>query len=138
MRTDRETVAHSSAPEAPAEVAESGIPALVPGLARERTSLFLSTDAFALPMILPGLISLAFYRRRPSVGQVILGLLATAALSAVLGYFSPAGPLTRNGSIIVAVVGGVALYFAILAYLYYRYQPRHANSPMPTRPAMPP
>jgi uncharacterized membrane protein YeaQ/YmgE (transglycosylase-associated protein family) len=89
-------------------------------------------------VILPGLISIAFYKRRPSTGQIVLGLLATVVLSALLGYVSPAGPLTRDGSIIVAIVGGVILYFAVLAYLLYRYQPSHASSPMPTPPAVPP
>jgi uncharacterized membrane protein YeaQ/YmgE (transglycosylase-associated protein family) len=86
-------------------------------------------------MILPGLISLAFYRRRPSIVQIILGLAATVVLSALLGYVSPGGPLGQTGSVIVAIIGGVILYFGILAYLYYRYQPRHATPPVPAPPA---
>jgi uncharacterized membrane protein YeaQ/YmgE (transglycosylase-associated protein family) len=86
-------------------------------------------------MIAPGVISLAFYKRRPSRVQVILGLVATVVLSALLGYISPGGPLGQVGSVIVAVVGGVILYVAILAYLVYRYQPKHAKPPRPTAPA---
>jgi uncharacterized membrane protein YeaQ/YmgE (transglycosylase-associated protein family) len=86
-------------------------------------------------MFAPGIISLAFYKRRPSRVQVILGLVATVVLSALLGYISPSGPLTQVGSVIVAVIGGVILYVAILAYLLYRYQPKHAKSPMAKPPA---
>ncbi len=86
-------------------------------------------------MFAPGIISLAFYKRRPSRLQVILGLVATIVLSALLGYISPGGPLGQIGSVMVAVVGGVILYVAILAYLIYRYQPRHEKAPMPTPPA---
>ena len=89
-------------------------------------------------MILPGLISLAFYKRSPGPGQIVLGLVATVVLSALLGYISPGGPLGQLGSVIVAVVGGVVLYFAILAYLYYRYIPKHARPPVPTSPVVPP
>jgi uncharacterized membrane protein YeaQ/YmgE (transglycosylase-associated protein family) len=87
-----------------------------------------------VPMFVPGIISLAFYKRRPSRVQVILGLVATVVLSALLGYISPGGPLGQLGSVIVAVVGGVILYAVILAFLLYWYQPRHAK-PMPTSPA---
>ncbi len=85
-------------------------------------------------MFAPGIISLAFYRRRPSRVQVILGLIATIVLSGVLGYISPGGPLGQIGSVIAAIIGGVILYVAILAYLLYRYQPRHANPKLPTTP----
>jgi uncharacterized membrane protein YeaQ/YmgE (transglycosylase-associated protein family) len=81
-------------------------------------------------MFAPGIISLAFYKRRPSRVQVILGLVATIVLSALLGYISPSGPLTQLGSVILAVIGGVIIYFAILAYLIYRYQPNHVK-PIP-------
>jgi uncharacterized membrane protein YeaQ/YmgE (transglycosylase-associated protein family) len=87
-------------------------------------------------MFAPGIISLAFYKRRPSRVQVILGLVATVVLSALLGYISPGGPLGQIGSVILAVVGGVILYVVILAYIIYRYQPRHAKPPM-SKPAAP-
>jgi hypothetical protein len=75
-------------------------------------------------MMLPGLVSLAFYRRRPKSGQIVLGAAFTVVASAALGYFSPGGPLGQLGSVIVAVVGGVAIYFGILLYLYTRYGTR--------------
>jgi len=82
-------------------------------------------------MILPGLISLVFYKRPPRRTQVILGLIATIVLSAALGYISPPGPLGVDSSIVVAIVGGVAIYFAILAYLQFRYYPKHAGAAAP-------
>jgi hypothetical protein len=88
-------------------------------------------------MILPGLISLAFYKRRPSSAQIVLGLIATIALSAALGYISPGGPLGPWGSVLVAVIGGVLLYAGILAYLMYRYQPAHSLSARPANPPDP-
>jgi uncharacterized membrane protein YeaQ/YmgE (transglycosylase-associated protein family) len=86
-------------------------------------------------MFAPGIISLAFYKRRPSRVHVILGLIATIVLSALLGYISPGGPLGQVGSVILAVVGGVILYVVILGVVLYWYQPRHAKPPMPTQPA---
>ncbi len=86
-------------------------------------------------MFVPGIISLAFYKRRPSRVQVILGLVATIVLSALLGYISPGGPIGQTGSVILAMVGGVILYVVILAVLVYWYQPRHAKPPMATSSA---
>ena len=86
-------------------------------------------------MFVPGIISLAFYKRRPSRVQVILGLVATIVLSALLGYISPGGPIGQTGSIILAMVGGVILYVVSLAVLLYWYQPRHAKPPMAKSPA---
>jgi uncharacterized membrane protein YeaQ/YmgE (transglycosylase-associated protein family) len=88
-------------------------------------------------MFVPGIISLAFYKRRPSRVQVILGLVATVVLSALLGYISPPVPFGQLGSVILAVVGGVILYVAILAILLYWYQPRQAKprTPTPLAPA---
>src|SRR5207302_10211171 len=94
--------------------------------------LFMPSEVLAVPMFAPGIISLAFYKRRPSRVQVILGLVATVVLSALLGYISPGGSLGQVGSVILAVIGGVILYVVILAVLLYWYQPRHANPPMPT------
>ncbi len=76
-------------------------------------------------MILPGLISIAFYRRRPGRLQVTLGLVATVALSGLLGYLQDEGTSRVWLNVAIAIVGGVALYVAILAYLVYRYFPRH-------------
>ena len=85
-------------------------------------------------MFAPGIISLAFYKRRPSRVQVILGLIATIVLSALLGYISPSDGIGQLGSVILAVIGGVILYVVILAYLIYRYQPKHTKPPMATQP----
>jgi hypothetical protein len=94
--------------------------------------LLIPSKVLVVPMFAPGIISLAFYKRKPSLVQVILGLVATVVLSALLGYISPGGPLGQVGS---AVVGGVILYVVILALLLYWYQPRHAKPPMSTPPA---
>lgn len=77
-------------------------------------------------MILPGLISAAFYRRPPTRLQIALGLLFTVVLSALLGFVQAAGTARVWTNVGVAVVGGVALYFAILGYLVYRYFPSKA------------
>ncbi len=47
--------------------------------------------------MLPGLISLAFYKRSPRLGQVIRGLVATVVFSALLGYPFPGNPLSHGG-----------------------------------------
>jgi hypothetical protein len=88
-------------------------------------------------MMFPGLISLVFYRRWPSRLQIVLGLVPTVLLCGVLGYVSPTGGIGRDGTIALAVVGGVLLYFAILAYFYVRAQARRAN-PGPQVPPSPP
>lgn len=88
-------------------------------------------------MILPGLISLAFYRRRPTMAQIAGGTALTIVFSAALGFISPPGPLGQAGSVIVAVIGGLVLYFGILAYLLYRYHPRHAAAPTAAPPVPP-
>jgi hypothetical protein len=79
-------------------------------------------------MILPGLISIAFYRRRPSALQISLGLVFTVAVSALLGYVQDVGTSRVWENVTVAIVGGVILYVAILAYLILRYFPRRATA----------
>jgi hypothetical protein len=76
-------------------------------------------------MMLPGLISLAFYNRRPTRVQVWLGLLPTVMVSAVLGAVLAPGPLSRTEAILAAAVSSVALYGAILPVLGTR-EPRAA------------
>ncbi len=76
-------------------------------------------------MMLPGLISLAFYKRRPKLGQVLLGFVSTVVLSALLGYPFPGNPLSHGGTILgplSAAITGAILYFAVVAYFYYRYR----------------
>lgn len=82
-------------------------------------------------VILSGLISVAFSKRRPSTTQIVLGLVATVLLSAPLGYVSPGGPLGQVGSVIVAIIGGVLLYITILAYPWYVDYPKHSKPPVP-------
>ena len=87
------------------------------------------------PVFIPGVISVAFYKRRPSSVQIILGLAATIALSALLGYIQDAGTSRVWLNMTEAAIGGVIIYLAILAYLIYRYQPRRLrNAPAPTSP----
>ena len=88
-------------------------------------------------MMLPGLISVAFYRRRPSWAQIVVGLVPTVVLSGLFGYVSPGGPLGRDGSVAVAIAGSVALYFGILWYLFTRYRAKAASTPTATERAAP-
>jgi hypothetical protein len=91
-------------------------------------------------MILPGLISAAFYRRRPSALQISLGLVFTVVLSGLLGYIQDVGTSRVWENVALAIVGGVILYVAILAYLVYRYFPRRAmaGEPQASSPSAPP
>lgn len=82
-------------------------------------------------MILPGLISVAFYRRRPSAWQIAIGLVFTILVSALLGYVQDYGTSRVWENTIVAAVGGVILYVAILAFLVYYYFPKHPGSKVP-------
>src|SRR2546422_1448971 len=104
---------------------------------RSNLNLILYTErgSRATPMFVPGIISLAFYKRRPSRVQVILGLVATIVLSALLGYISPSGSLGQVGSVILAVGGGGILFFLIFAVLLSFVHPRH---PQPTARTPPP
>ncbi|MFZ1023877.1 MAG: hypothetical protein WAN87_07065 [Thermoplasmata archaeon] len=91
-------------------------------------------------MILPGLISAVFYRRRPSTLQIIVGLVFTIVLSGLLGYIQDVGTSRVWENVALAIVGGVILYVAILAYLVYRYFPKRAKAgeqPTPS-PSTPP
>lgn len=83
------------------------------------------------PVFIPGVISVAFYKRRPSRRQIALGLVATIVLSGLLGYIQDAGTSRVWLNVALAAVGGVVIYFAILAYLIYRYQPRHRQTTAP-------
>ncbi len=89
-------------------------------------------------MILPGLISAAFYRRRPSRLQIALGVAFTIVVSALLGYWQDMGTSRVWLNVALAIIGGLALYGAILVYLLYRYFPSHAGAPGPPPPATPP
>jgi hypothetical protein len=82
-------------------------------------------------MILPGLISAVFYRRRPSALQISLGFVFTVVLSGLLGYIQDVGTSRVWENVALAIIGGVILYVAILAYLIYRYFPRRAMAGQP-------
>lgn len=85
-------------------------------------------------MILPGLISAAFYRRRPTLLQNAGGLTFTVVLSGLLGYLQDAGTSRVWWNVALAILGGVVLYAAILAYLVYVYLPKRAareTAPVP-------
>ena len=79
-------------------------------------------------MIIPGLISVAFYRRCPTTVQIVLGLVFTIVVSGLLGYWQDYGTSRVWENTILAIVGGVILYVAILVYLLYRYLPKHASA----------
>ncbi|MGB6501052.1 MAG: hypothetical protein WBG19_06610 [Thermoplasmata archaeon] len=79
-------------------------------------------------MILPGLISVVFYRRRPSTLQIALGIVFTVVLSGLLGYIQDVGTSRVWENVAIAIVGGVIIYVAILAYLVYRYFPKQAKA----------
>lgn len=86
-------------------------------------------------MILPGLVSIAFYRRRPSALQIALGLLFTVAVSGLLGYVQDAGTSRVWENVALAIVGGVVLYVVILLVLVYWYLPRREKAREPPSPA---
>lgn len=91
-------------------------------------------------MILPGLVSIAFYRRRPTALQIALGTAFTVVVSGLLGYWQDVGKSFVWENVILAIAGGVVLYVAILAYLVYVYLPKReraasASGPPPAPPA---
>jgi predicted PurR-regulated permease PerM len=84
----------------------------------------------------PGLISAVFYRRRPTATQIGLGIAFTIALSGLLGYIQDVGTSRVWENVILAIVLGLLLYLAILAYLVYVYIPKREKrsaSPQSTR-----
>lgn len=91
-------------------------------------------------MMLPGLVSVAFYRRRPTGMQISLGVVFTIVASGLLGYVQDYGTSRVWENTIVAIVGGIILYVAILAYLVYVYFPKHtrARKPATAPPSTPP
>jgi len=79
----------------------------------------------------PGLISAVFYRRPPTRLQIALGIAFTVVVSGLLGYIQDAGTSRVWENVALAVVLGVILYVAILAYLVYVYFPKRAKVPAP-------
>ena len=72
-------------------------------------------------MLAPGLVAAVFYRRRPTRLQNALGVAFTAAVAGLLGYIQDAGPSRVWENAAFAILLGVVLYVAILAYLVYVY-----------------
>jgi zinc transporter ZupT len=85
-------------------------------------------------MFAPGLISAVFYRRRPTSLQIALGVAFTVALSGLLGYIQDAGTSRVWENVALAVIGGLVLYVAILAYLVYVYFPKRERLSGPPQP----
>jgi hypothetical protein len=75
-------------------------------------------------MFAPGLIAAVWYRRRPTRLQITLGIIFTVAVSALLGYVQDVGTSRVWENVALAILGGVILYVAILAYLLYVYFPK--------------
>jgi hypothetical protein len=76
-------------------------------------------------MMLPGLISIAFYKRRPKLGQVVLGFVTTVILSALLGYPFAGNPLSHGGPLVGPLLGAISaalVYLVVVGYFYYRYR----------------
>ena len=91
-------------------------------------------------MMLPGLISIAFYRRRPTAAQLTLGVVFTIVVSGLLGYLQDYGTSRVWENTVLAIVLGLVLYVAVLAYLYYGYFPKKeaTRSPSANPPPTPP
>lgn len=82
-------------------------------------------------MFAPGLISAVFYRRRPTRLQIALGIAFTVGLSGLLGYVQDVGTSRVWENVALAILGGVVLYVAILAYLVYVYFPKRERRTSP-------
>jgi hypothetical protein len=94
-----------------------------------------------MAMMVPGLISLAFYKRRPRLGQVLVGFVLTVVLSALLGYPFPGNILSHGGPVVgpaLAAASGAILYLAVVAYFYYRYREKLPETPEGAPRATPP
>ncbi len=88
-------------------------------------------------MILPGLVSVAFYRRRPTVAQVVLGLVFTIVLSGLLGFWQDYDTSRVWENTVFAIVGGVILYVVILVVLVYWYLPKREHESRGATPSTP-
>lgn len=75
-------------------------------------------------MFAPGLIAAVLYRRRPTRLQIALGIAFTVVVSGLLGYIQDVGTSGVWENVVLAIVLGLILYLAILAYLFYVYFPK--------------
>ena len=90
-------------------------------------------------MFAPGLIAAVLYRRRPTRFQIALGIAFTVAVSALLGYIQDVGTTRVWENVALAILGGMILYLAILAYLWYVYFPKQERlAAPPQRPGSTP
>jgi Mn2+/Fe2+ NRAMP family transporter len=85
-------------------------------------------------MFAPGLVAAVFYRRRPSRAQIALGVAFTVVFSGLLGYVQDAGTSRVWENVVLAIVFGMVLYAAILAYLAYVYFPKRERDSAPPNP----
>lgn len=83
-------------------------------------------------MFAPGLIAAALYRRRPTRVQIALSVAFTAVVSGLLGYVQDFGTSRVWENAALAVVLGLLLYLAILAYLLYVYFPKREKQIAPS------
>ncbi|MCI4367034.1 MAG: hypothetical protein L3K08_04725 [Thermoplasmata archaeon] len=88
-------------------------------------------------MFAPGLIAAVLYRRRPTSLQIALGVTFTVVVSGLLGYVQDVGTSRVWENVALAIIGGVILYAAILAYLVYVYFPRQERLTAATQPPRP-
>ncbi|MCI4324481.1 MAG: hypothetical protein L3K00_01140 [Thermoplasmata archaeon] len=63
-----------------------------------------------------------------------LGVAFTVAVSALLGYIQDVGTSRVWENVVLAIIGGVILYVAILAYLVYVYFPKREKLAPPADP----
>lgn len=87
-------------------------------------------------MFAPGLISAVFYRRRPTKIQIALGVAFTVVVSGLLGYIQDVGTSRVWENVALAIVLGLFLYLAILAYLLYVHFPKQERSSTPPQQSM--
>lgn len=82
-------------------------------------------------MFAPGLIAAVYYRRRPTGVQIALGVAFTVVVSGLLGYIQDVGTSRVWENVAAAIILGVILYVAILAYLVYVYFPKREKLAAP-------
>jgi hypothetical protein len=83
-------------------------------------------------MFAPGLIAAVLYRRRPTGVQIALSVAFTVVVSGLLGYIQDVGTSRVWENVAAAIVLGLVLYLAILAYLLYVYFPKREKSAAPS------
>jgi hypothetical protein len=82
----------------------------------------------------PGLIAAVLYRRRPTGLQIALGVAFTVVVSGLLGYIQDVGTSRVWENVALAIILGLVLYVAILAYLVYVYFPKRERLSASSQP----